>query len=106
MEQVLNVRVPRLAAEDVDFLRAFARARGFRNTAAGTVRFAVQELALRLRHTGLEPPGVAPDGRPVHSQELEPPATASCGLARGRSGSSPVSGAGLGDEHSEGGRSQ
>ena len=48
MEQRLEVRTW-LSAADVDFLRAFARANGFRNTCAGTVRFAVRELAQRLR---------------------------------------------------------
>ncbi len=49
MDELLEVRATQLPAHDVDYLRPFARAGGYTNTAVGVVRFAVRELAERLR---------------------------------------------------------
>ena len=49
MEELLEIRATQLPAEDVDFLRPHARASGYTNTGVGVLRFAVRELAQRLR---------------------------------------------------------
>ena len=49
MAELLEIRATQLRASDVDFLRPYARAEGYTNTAVGVVRFAVRELAERLR---------------------------------------------------------
>lgn len=49
MTELLDIRATKLPAEDVDYLRPFARNRGHGNTGTAVVRFAVSELAERLR---------------------------------------------------------
>jgi hypothetical protein len=50
MTELLEIRGTQLPAEDVDFLRPHARGSGYTNTGVGVLRFAVRELAQRLRH--------------------------------------------------------
>lgn len=49
VDDVLEIRATRLSATDIDYLRGHARRRGYPNTSSAVVRFAVMELARRLR---------------------------------------------------------
>ena len=49
MEEFLEIRATQLPARAVDYLRPYARADGYTNTGVGVVRFAIKELAERLR---------------------------------------------------------
>ena len=61
----MDIRATRLPADDVDFLRSFARAGGFNNTSVAVVRFAVRELAARVRQTT----DIDTDGNPLDGGE-------------------------------------
>lgn len=60
MSEVIEIRATQLPARDLDYLRAYARASGYTNTGVGAVRFAVTELAERLRREGHAPTSTRP----------------------------------------------
>ena len=66
MNEIIEIRATQLPADDVDYLRSFARRQGYKNTAAGVLRFAVTELARRLQQEGTrkKPRKDKRDGRP------------------------------------------
>ena len=54
--EMIEIRATQLLAQDVDFLRPFARRAGHANTGAAVLRYAVKELARRLRRESAASP--------------------------------------------------
>ena len=55
IQEHIDVRATGLPGSDLDYLRSFARRRGLPNTAAAVLRFAVSDLAERLRNESARP---------------------------------------------------